>query len=1134
MMGAQGERKEDVRNMSSEDLSGDPRFSATDLVDFLSCPRKLLLNREHREGLAERPVRDAMGQFLADQGLQHEQRVRDALAAQHPDLTAIGGGGPRQRIAETLDAMRRGVSVIDQGELSAGPWVGRPDFLMRVDSEEAPSRFGPYHYEPLDAKLSKRARGEAVTQLAFYSLLLEDVQGVSPRHMHIALGGDRTVALSTQDFSSYLKSAQGRLVEWIDTQPASAAVYPEPVSACQHCDWRPACDEVRRRDDHVALAGGAGAVEVATLHAANVDTLAKLATLAEGAHVPGIGPHALARLSRQARLQLRQHDEPGLHCEVLPDAERGFRMLPPATDGDLYLSIQSDGLATGGPLAYLWGWIEGGGGTQAAWNFGWAHDRAKEREALMTWVDQVQALAAAQPTMHVYHYGSAARQLLAALMARTATRQRELDALLRAGVFVDLYQVLRRSVQLAVEEYGLPQVEAFYADLVPPRAAGTIEGSMTAVYYHRWEDSGEQRWLTELERYNEAECRSLMGLHAWLGALAAQHQGTPAYEGVQEGAAETQLPEIDRLLGSTNPGHQLLGHLLQYHWREERTVRADLAARKRSTPEELFDDSESIANLTWVASEPGGVDVYQFDPAQPFKLTAGSKVADPSTGQQLGDLVHVDPEEGVVKLPRPLWAPHPQHLVPNLVIAAPSIVSALERLAHALAGGTGLYQAARHLLYREAPDFRTATLAAGGAVPADSLVRGAERLALDLDRSYLAVQGPPGTGKTYLAAHVIVQLVEAGHTVGVMGPSHKVIGNLLQAVGGAAPPHLVSGLQKISSGVDPVKVPGIRPTTTNGSIESAVRRRQANLVAGTAWLFVSEALDQQLDYLVIDEAGQVPLANALAAATAAQNLILVGDPQQLRQPRVTVHPMESDASALSHLLDGQEVMPADRGLFLGQTRRMHPAITRFVANLAYQGRLAALPGLELQHIRVAGADAAGLWHVPVSGPLANDSASPEEAAAVLALVSALAGGEWVDQTGKAHPLTLDDILVVAPFNRQVNLLTHVLPAGSRVGTVDKFQGQEAPVVIYSTAAADGERAPHGEEFLLNINRLNVAISRARALAVLVAHPRLLASRPLDPEPLRVVNALCALAEQASPLPAALARAVDAAARQPRT
>ncbi len=1100
----------------------DERFSASDLVDFMACPRKVLLNRESRRALIERPARDELGEFVTQQGLAHEQRVREELAATHPDLTSISGTSAQERVAETLAAMRQGVSAIDQGDLWVPPWTGRPDFLVRVDQGE--SQFGPYHYQPIDAKLATRPRGEAVAQLTFYARLLGQVQGVAAPRIHIALGTGNTESLATDDFSAYVQAAQDRLLAWVEPGPAADAVYPEPVPACRHCDWRATCDDVRRRDDHVAFLGGAGLAEVAKLRAANVATMADLAALAEDRTVAGMSRPALQRWSRQARLQVQQRQEGTAHHEVLPDADRGFRILPDPTPGDLFLSIQEDPWAPEGPRAYLWGWVSGRDGGRA-WNYGWAHDAAKEREGFQLVVDLILRERGEHPAMHVYHYGSGVRTRMEHLMGTRATRQGELDALLRAGVLVDLQRVLRRVVLVSAESYALPAVEPFYAHLVPPRAPDTLEAARTTLCYHGWRDTGADDWLSALEAYNRAECHSLRGLHQWLGALRAEHRGAP-YQPVREQGPRAPLGDVSDLLASPHAGHQLLGHLLQYHWREERSAQATVEQRKRATPEELHDDPEAIAEVAWVRHEAAQGDVYRFDPSQSVKLTVGTEVLDAETHQSLNKLTAVDLLAGTVALHRPTGVPHPRHLAAGTIIAAGVIPGALQRIRGTLDGEESRYQAARQVLNREPPTWRSAARQAAGfddpGLPADVVAR-AEELALDLDHSCLAVQGPPGTGKTYLGAQVVNRLLAAGHAVGVMGPSHKVVGHLLEAILEAAPPGQVRGIQKISEPSQAVQHPAIKATSENYSAERALRAGQVNLVAGTAWLFAREALDSTLDYLVMDEAGQVPLANALAAATAAKNLILLGDPQQLQQPRLAAHPEASAGSALSHVVGPDPVIDRERGLFLDQTRRMHPAITRFIGRLAYNGRLTGMPGLERQQVHVAGVDAAGLWYVPVDGAVHNDSASPEEADAVATLVAALCQGTWTDARGVTRPLSLDDIVVVAPFNRHVNLLAEMLPPGSRIGTVDKFQGQEAAVAIYTTAAALAQRVVHGEEFLLNLNRLNVAVSRARALAVLVAHPALLASRPMDPAPLAVVNALCALAADAAPLPAALAR-----------
>jgi uncharacterized protein len=272
-----------------------------------------------------------------------------------------------------------------------------------------------------------------------------------------------------------------------------------------------------------------------------------------------------------------------------------------------------------------------------------------------------------------------------------------------------------------------------------------------------------------------------------------------------------------------------------------------------------------------------------------------------------------------------------------------------------------------------------------------------------------------------------------------------------------------------------------------------------------------------VDVLVVDEAGQFSLANAVAVSSAARSMVLLGDPQQLTQPTQAVHPDGAGISALDHLLDGHDTIPADRGIFLDRTYRMHPAITSFVSQTSYDGRLGSVKGCEVQRVQAPGAlSGSGLrWHPIVHQ--GSTSSSAEETAAVAALVDDICRGTWWDHQGVERQMTLADVLVVAPYNRQVARLLDRLPVGARVGTVDKFQGQQAAVVIYSMASSSADDAPRGVDFLYDLHRLNVAVSRAKALTAVVASPDLLDAEVHTPEQLRAVNALCHFVEEALPL-----------------
>jgi uncharacterized protein len=266
----------------------------------------------------------------------------------------------------------------------------------------------------------------------------------------------------------------------------------------------------------------------------------------------------------------------------------------------------------------------------------------------------------------------------------------------------------------------------------------------------------------------------------------------------------------------------------------------------------------------------------------------------------------------------------------------------------------------------------------------------------------------------------------------------------------------------------------VRATANNGDIDTALATQIVDVVAGTPWLFAREEMEGALDALVIDEAGQLSLANTLAVSGAARNLILLGDPQQLSQPSQGTHPPGVDVSALGHVLGSSSTVPPDLGLLLDTTWRMHPTVCEYISEIAYDGLLQAHPSCSEQRLSGSGSFAGtGLRLLPTPH-VGNHSTSQEEVTAVKATVDALLSLEWCDAHGETQRLGLHDILIVAPYNVHVAQLQEALGDEARVGTVDKFQGQEAPVVIFTTATSTAEEIPRGIEFLFSLNRLNVA------------------------------------------------------------
>jgi superfamily I DNA and/or RNA helicase len=357
---------------------------------------------------------------------------------------------------------------------------------------------------------------------------------------------------------------------------------------------------------------------------------------------------------------------------------------------------------------------------------------------------------------------------------------------------------------------------------------------------------------------------------------------------------------------------------------------------------------------------------------------------------------------------------------------------------------------------------------------------------------------------------VIVELMRAGKKVGVAANSHKAINNLLTKIENRAEEigFKFRGIKKSTETGDTLfKGRFIRDVTDNKEVDSS-----ANLIAGTAWLFARQELDQELDYLFIDEAGQVSLANLVAMGLSARNIVLVGDQMQLAQPIQGVHPGESGLSVLDYLLQDAATIAPEKGIFLPTTWRMHEDVCRFISDVVYDGRLH--PEQKNQNRRVilsAGAYPAlastGIRFVPVEYAGCSQK-SEEEGRVIRDLFESLICQSYSDREGRDHPFRMENILVVAPYNVQVNYLKSILPDGARVGTVDKFQGQEAEVVLISMTTSGAEDMPRNIEFLYSKNRLNVAISRARCLAIVVANPRLLEIPCQTVEQMQLVNTLC--------------------------
>lgn len=1111
--------------------AGEIVLSASDLSAFAECAHRTWLDRLHLDHPLEKADDDDQAKLIQGKGYEHEERFFANLKERAVSCVEIDTDWPIERKLEaTKRAILDGAEVIYQATLKRDNLMGHADFLVRAGRGSR----GQWLYEVADTKLARSTKAKFLLQLCFYSDLLSDIIGELPHHMHVELGNGKRESFRVGDYFHYYRSLLGRLLDYIAAYPDRSEVpYPAPCEHCGLCPWRQRCAAVRIADDHLSAIAGITRQQVIRIEAGDVRTVAALGALPATRAVPKIATTTLWQLHEQARLQVRERETGQQIFELLPldaGAIRGFSRLPKPDVGDLFFDMEGDPMEEGG-LEYLFGLYYFDGG-KAMFKAFWAHTREEERRAFTEFIDFVMGRRAAYPGMHVYHYAHYENTAVKRLMTSHGVRESAVDQLLRENRLVDLYKVVREGIRVSKDSYSIKAIEAFYSG---KRASDVKKASDSIVVYERWRESKDSELLESIRQYNEEDCRSTWQLRDWLLSLrpgdlpwfwaAAAAESKQPVRGKSDRALEHEklLEEFhERLVvNPENPALDpelagLVDSLLDFYRRAAKPAWWALFDRREAEFADLLEEPEVIAGLyepEYVGEgERNAIYRYRY-PEQDFKVRSGDRPVRLDNLKEVR-VWKIDEEVNTVELEIALGKgecdpPATISVSIGMPVDTSTMQGAVCAFAESLIEGSGRYKAVQDYLGRRNPDIRG--LAAGQPVvgadvtPLEAAISVAERL----DSSYLFIQGPPGTGKTYTGSHLIASLLKAGKRVAVSSNSHKAINNLLAAVDKrmAESGHTYYGIKKVSKQEQAIESPFIENVLSDQALLKANPKPQ--LVGGTAWTLAKPDLREAFDYLFIDEAGQVSLANTIAMGMCAKNLILLGDQMQLGQPIQGSHPGRSGESALEYLLDGEPTIAPEKGIFLGVTYRMHPDVCRFIADAFYDSRLRSSDST-LQRRLVLNGSAhpallpTGIRYVPISHDACSQR-SEEEAAAVREIVESILGQRYRDGEGKEHAFSLDNVLVVAPYNMQVNLLKRFLPEGARVGTVDKFQGQEAEVVIVSMATSSAEYLPRSLDFLFSKNRINVAVSRAKCLSVVLFSPKLLNMRCKSPGEMALVN-----------------------------
>ena len=1087
-------------------------FSPSKIKSFLNC-KYILVNDFYKDekDLKKKKI-SKTNELRFKKGFDHEDKYFALLKKKYKKTINLRDPKKKneERFKETIDAMKKGYDVIRSGFFIDEDWIGETDFLIKTDKKK--SKLGDYSYEIYDTKNSNKVRDDHVIQVGVYCVMLEKIQGVLPEKFYIVLKDHHIEPIKLSNVYNYVLFNKDRFQNYIENDLDNTK--PEKCGYCNICDWIEECEKIWIKEDHLNQLGNINKVQIKKLNEVGIKTIADLSKKPQSFKVKNLNPEVFKRLniSSKLRKKFEETGKPQSHIiEENLNLEKGFNLLPEPSESDLFFDIESvqDHIVEGG-LEYLFGFYYYENG-KPIFKALWAHNRKQEKKNLQEFFKFTKKHFEKYPNAKIYHYAKYEITAFRKLVARHNVCDIEYDNYLRQSRFVDLLAVVKNAVLVSENSYSLKNLEIFY-DF--KRTGEVQKGDVSEDYYATWLETDEKKFLNEIEDYNKQDCHSTFSLRDWLLSIRPEKCNwyKPEQPSEEEKGFETALNLYRHKLANEKIKYpeikEIAEQILGFFRRDQRSEWRMFFERKNMSHDELIEDTECIGDLTQIEKpypeKRSLVYTYTF-PEQEYKLKEKEKASLANNilinqeSSYAGEIVELDQKKRIIKLKK---SSKGGNLPENISIGKnrPTDVQSLESatfryLDSIFTDSKKEYSAINDILKKSAPRIK-------GVKPGKPILESNEFLneipkaILNLDNSYIFIQGPPGTGKTFQASNVISELLKQGKRVAVSANSHKVIHNLLDQVEETCDGKDIhfAGVKKSSKDNEEQYYRGkfIQTITEEREYINLISNKKIQLFAGTKYHFSKAFYDQKIDYLFIDEAGQVSLADVIVMGTIAHNIILIGDQMQLPQPIQGDHPGESGKSVLEYLLEVQDTIPKDRGIFLNKTYRMHPKINSFISDTFYEGRLEYDPSTEKRKIDYGKAQINSDGISFIAAKHEDYSQRNEvEGEMIKKLYKELIGLKFTDTDGSTRKLTVEDILTISPFNVQVNYLKSILPADSRVGTIDKFQGQQAPITIISMTSSDSENLPRAKDFFFNRNRLNVAISRAQLSSIIIFNPSLL-------------------------------------------
>ena len=1118
-------------------------ISPGDLNNFVAC--KFTIKNEikfHNKEISksEEKVNDKLWKKM---GIEHEKKYFQILKDKYKKSISIKSDlDEKNRFDETLRAMEKGYELIYHAYLIDGELRGEADFLIKCST---PSKFGDYSYEVYDTKITRNLRPRHLTQITAYSDMVGKIQKILPDKMYLIDGSDEAHSFKTIEYIDLFNHGKKEFLKFL-SNVNKEKIYPEKCSYCNLCDWRDVCDKIWEDDNYVNLVAGSNKSQIEKLKKNKVKTVEQLAKTKLLATDLKINTESFDKIKSQAQLQEEKRKTGEDKIIFLdPDFGKGFYKLPKPDDGDVFFDIEGFPRMDR-PFEYLHGLYYKEKGKLKFKDL-WAKkfERESEKNIFIELINFFEKHFEKHPNAHIYHYAPyekrAIRELAAAYSAEFPKGDIVNDNLLRKEKYVDLFNIVKQCIRTSEKDMSLKSIEKFYNF---ERKADIVKADDSVIKYDNWIATKDEKNKKDIINYNEEDCISTYYLREFLvknkpeninwflkpEPIKKEDQEIHKYRRKTPNKLSREEVELDlnnRLEKKKNKSNENfvenLKNFIGFHWKSNKPEFWEVFDRAEKTHLELEDDTECIANCVMIDDKPqttddGFIYSYRFND-QNYKLKEGKAAFDAHQIKGIGTIYSIEekfPDKNIVKIfvskrRKNVEMPSLLTLGNNTPPQVHQHDQALNKFLNDYIDNDGKnYKSIMDMLERNTPDIKGVKRGSNLIDEQKDLISQSSEIVQNLNNSYLSIQGPPGTGKTYSSASIIIELMKAGKKVGVTSNSHEAIKTLLIAIEQQAEKQnfKFSGMRKARSS-DKYDWKFIKDITTGKPLNFD----DYLLYAGTSWFFVDPRMNKTLDYLFIDEAGQVTLGTTIANATAAKNLVLIGDQMQLSQPMRAKHEGYAKLSSLDFVLENNDTIPPDTGIFLNITRRLNKKICNYISTSFYDSRLTSDPVTETRsvNLKLDPIKDEGLFYVPIEHSGCSQR-SDEEADLIEKTYNRIIKKEF--KVGKKlGKISSKDIMVVAPYNAQANNIRERLKKKNddvRVGTIDLFQGQEAKVVLISMTTSDVESLPRHKDFFFSRNRLNVAISRAECVAIIIFNENLLLASASSIKEMKLMNSFCKL------------------------